>query len=213
MKKPVGWRNEPYRHSLAAHGVKTLPYPNKMSADRMGEIEHVLVSDLVTFDPHLRDMYNERGMKITGEAAIKLQMVKTNYWDDDFEKIHRLLSRALNAPRLSESYTSRWIQRRIDEGTLNEGIISLVDNAHPEFADLSKTVILHDYGGMLEGVYNLPKGWKYEYFDIPEGNEDDFERLPKLRSKTVRIVYYGALPETVEGLPKGYNYQTYFDNY
>lgn len=99
----------------------------------------------------------------------------------------------------------------MEDRTLNEGIISMVNIAYPNLADLRKTVIIYDFGGTLDSVYNLPKGWKYEEFIVEEGKEDDYERLPKVRSKTVRVVYYEALPETIEGLPRGYDYVTYFD--
>lgn len=203
MSKPAGWRNEPARHALSARGIKTVPYPRKFKGDSM-DIEHHIDGDL---DPH----HVRPQDKITGEAAIKLQMVKGNHWDDDFDVIHNMMKRAWNSPGLPTNYTFSQLQEWADAGTLNENITKLVNATHPEFADLSKTIIIHDFGGMLEGVYNVPKGWKYEHFVIGEGDEDLFDKLPKLRSKTIRVVYYEALPESIEGLPKGYNHVTYFD--
>jgi len=210
-RKPVGWKNDPYRHSLASRGVSTtLPYPRKFKGDPVGKIEHHLFLDL-------GEGWRERmGHKVSGEAAIKLQLAKQQimgYWDaGDYETIHQLLKRVMNAPNLNESYTREWIKKNMDDGTLDEGIIRMVNAVYPNLADLSKTAIIYDFGGTLDGVYNLPKGWDYEEFNIEEGKEEDYyDKLPKLRSKTVRVVYYEALPETIEGLPKGYDYVTYFD--
>lgn len=202
-QKPAGWKNDPYRHSLAARGVKTVPYPRKFKGDSM-DVERYIDGDLGPHHVRPQD-------KITGEAAIKLQMVKENHWDNDFDAIHGMMKRALNSPGLPTRYTFNKLYEWADTGTLNENIIKLVNATHPNFADLSKTVIIHDFGGILEGVYNVPKGWKYEHFVIEEGEEEKFDRLPKLRSKTIRVTYYQALPETIEGLPKGYDYVTYFD--
>ena len=210
-QKPLGWRNDPYRHSLASRGVSTtFPYPRKFKGDPLGKIERDLSFDMG------RGWHERIGHTVTGEAAVKLQLAKQKimgYWDaDDYETIHRLLKRVMNAPNLNEEYTRRWITRNMEDGTLDRGIITMVNVVYPNLTDLRKTVIIYDFGGTLDSVYNLPKGWNYEEFNIEEGKEEDYyDKLPKLRSKTVRVVYYEALPETIEGLPRGYDYVVYFD--
>ena len=215
--KPVGWRNESNRHALAARGIKTRygrPIPSDFKDNSTQK--PTTFNDLRNTEAEMTIFGSgwPDSLMINEETQMKLQLAMDHVHGKFASDAVALITifNVVHGPDINSEYVYMWAKRSHEKGRLDQDIQSIAEEAYPELKDLSKTIIIHDYGAIPEKVINLPKGWNWQGYVMDQEQWEKYRyKLPKTPSKTFRVIYWEGLPEDLVNLPRGYKTIVWFE--
>ena len=218
--KGSGWHGESRRHSMARRGISTAQGCRKASGKRQ------------------RYLKNSRGKRVfTGDASLKtLRYILDNENPVDYSIPFDIRKREFLYPKYVDY--SGYHQEGEDDGIWVAWDNSFGELAVEEFdskekaslfatkLDLTLSEVLSTqkgevnikmWKGLLDNVWNLPKGWDYEVIDLDTDDFKDLEIKEKMLKTAVpqnkvRIVIKGGVVWDVNNLPKGYSYTEFHED-
>lgn len=150
-RKPTGWRNEPYRHSLASHGVHT----NYIKSDGI-----LYVPRKSKDIPHVTEIANQRIKYLIGRIVETRDFVKSGEFDEEtLQTIIRYLIDEIRDSSLYMSVVARDEEKRKDlENVVNAldeyGETGLLHHEIPSISIIDDHMIALQYVfGEAMGVY------------------------------------------------------------